>query len=119
MSLIGGAAEVFRLSLRRNPFNLKELFLIMLIEEADVFLLKREEVTPEEFEIITKQLKTKQIPVKMRRGRVSYNLGILTSVKVGREGLFGSLVFNPGIKLRTEGEGEGIKSVFVEWVSGQ
>jgi len=84
--------------------------------EAEVFLLKREEVTPEEFEAIAKQLKSDQIPVKMRRGRVSYNLGTLISIKIGREGLFGLLAFDPGIKLRTIGEGGEIKSTFVEWI---
>jgi len=87
-----------------------------MVIEADTLLLSRADISPEEFDAIAKQLKTDQIPVKMRRGKVSYALGILISTRIGREGLFGTVAFNPGIKLRLEGADEEIRATYIEWI---
>lgn len=87
-----------------------------MVMEADVLLLPRAAVSAEEFDLIAGQLASEQIPIKMLRGKVSYKLGTLISARIGREGLFGKVAFNPGIKLRTEGADKEIRATFVEWV---
>ena len=84
--------------------------------EATTELLRRDAVTPEEFKRIAEQLEGTQLDIKLRRGAVTYKLGTVIRVTVGRDALMAHVAFNPGMKLVTEGEGEEIKPLYVEWV---
>ncbi len=87
----------------------------MLIESYTK-ILSRSEVSKEEFDIIAEQLKLQQLEVRMKKGDASYKLGTLNFVRVGRDALFGSISFNPKIKLVFTGEGDSISAEYIEWI---
>ena len=81
-----------------------------------IAILPRSDVSKEEFDLIAEQLKSQQLDVRLKKGAVSYKLGTLTYVRVGREALFGNMTFNPKMKLVLTGEGDSISAKHVEWV---
>jgi hypothetical protein len=89
--------------------------IIMTAELRGIEILRREDVSPEEFKKIHEQLTTTQLPIKARRGKATYHIGEIRKVAEGRDGLMVDLAFSTSFKLRMKGAGNDIVAEYLEW----